>query len=109
MPRYGMFLNESEDADLIEILKDRNVSLFLKNMFREYLQLKKEKQLCEQIEKSEKEILFRLDRSMMNLERMIENNFLKLELPKNNSRQTEVVNEISVGEFENYEDCNIEV
>lgn len=111
MPRYGMFLNESEDADLIKILENRNVSLFLKTMFREYLYLKQQKELSEKIESLEKIILFKINRTEINLERMIENKFLKLEKTQT-TKQIETNKEIvvdGIGEFEQFENYDIEV
>lgn len=114
MPRHGLYLNEEEDADIIEYLaKHKNVSLHLRNLLKEKVQQEKELDLLKEFEDSKKEIINEMSLKISNLERLIENSFYKMNINQKTIKTSENKqnNKMSFfdGDIEPTEDSNIKI
>lgn len=115
MPRHGLYLSEEEDSDIIEYLsKYKNVSSHLRNLLKEKVQNEEKINIKKEIENSKKEILNEMSLKIINLERLIENNFYKINLNQKTVQTSEVKQNKTTSSFlddnvEFMEDANIKI
>lgn len=89
MPRYGLFLNEEDDEEIIDFLKGKNVSAKIRNALKGYLQFKKQSDILNELTDIEKRMTDEINKCYVNLERQIENLKLNMQLQNVNKSTTE--------------------
>lgn len=94
MARYGLYLNDDEDKDLIKHIEGKNSSAYLRNLVRKDLEEKRCKENQLEYESTIRSLSDNINDKFVSLERLIENRFYKLSEQQKSNVQP-IVNNIN--------------